>query len=192
VSIFDSYPADWMNHYRSQGYLRIDPTVRAGMQHADLIVWPDTLDTHDSDHTSGLWSDAHDSGLNVGIAQGSWSAHGAFGLLTLARPASSLTPVEIDWLRQPVYWLANLSHTTMTALLSPKRMPEVSVTLTEREREVLCWSGEGKTAYEVGIILSITERTVNFHIRNVLGKLSATNKIQALVKAIAMGLVYPV
>ncbi|MGN6666559.1 MAG: transcriptional activator protein SolR, partial [Trinickia sp.] len=61
--------------------------------------------------------------------------------------------------------------------------------LTPRECEVLCWTGEGKTACEIGQILNISERTVNFHVNNVLLKLNATNKVQAVVKAIAMGLI---
>jgi LuxR family quorum-sensing system transcriptional regulator SolR len=54
---------------------------------------------------------------------------------------------------------------------------------------VLRWTGEGKTSYEIGKILSISERTVNFHVNNVLSKLAATNKVQAVVKAIATGLI---
>jgi LuxR family quorum-sensing system transcriptional regulator SolR len=55
---------------------------------------------------------------------------------------------------------------------------------------VLCWTGEGKTSYEIGQILNISERTVNFHVNNALSKLTSTNKVQAVVKAIAMGLIY--
>ncbi|MFP3249793.1 MAG: LuxR C-terminal-related transcriptional regulator, partial [Paraburkholderia sp.] len=33
------------------------------------------------------------------------------------------------------------------------------------------------------------ERTVNFHVNNVLLKLAATNKVQAVVKAVATGLI---
>ncbi len=71
----------------------------------------------------------------------------------------------------------------------PKLSPESSVTLTAREREVLRWTAEGKTACEIGQILSISERTVNFHVNNILEKLGATNKVQAVVKAIGAGLI---
>jgi LuxR family quorum-sensing system transcriptional regulator SolR len=186
VAIFDTYPSGWMEHYQASGFLEIDPTVRAGMQGAGLIVWPEST-YHDAPR---LWSDAHDFGLTVGVAHPSWAAHGAFGLLTMSRHADPLTPAEIDRLPILTNWLANMSHTLMSKFVLHKLMPETGVTLTAREREVLSWTGEGKTAYEIGQILSISERTVNFHVNNVLLKLGATNKVQAVVKAIAMGLIY--
>jgi LuxR family quorum-sensing system transcriptional regulator SolR len=87
-------------------------------------------------------------------------------------------------------WLSNMTHAMMSAFLVPKLAPETGVMLTPRESEVLCWTGEGKTACEIGQILNISERTVNFHVNNVLLKLNATNKVQAVVKAIALGLIH--
>jgi len=57
-----------------------------------------------------------------------------------------------------------------------------------REKEVLRWTAEGKTAYEIGQILQVSERTVNFHINNVVNKLGASNKTQAAVKAATLGM----
>jgi len=88
-----------------------------------------------------------------------------------------------------IHWLANLSHSLMSGFMVPKLAPAASVALTAREREVLCWTAEGKTACEIGLILSISERTVTFHINNVLVKLRATNKVQAVVKAVSAGLI---
>ena len=85
-------------------------------------------------------------------------------------------------------WLANLSHSLMSRFMVPK-LGGGAVTLTAREREVLCWTAEGKTACEIGQILSISERTVSFHVNNILEKLGATNKVQAVVKAISAGLI---
>ncbi|CBJ36393.1 Transcriptional activator protein solR [Ralstonia solanacearum CMR15] len=185
VAIFDTYPAGWMAHYQASGFLEVDPTVRAGASSSDLIVWPVSI----RDEAARLWSDARDFGLNVGVARSSWTAHGAFGLLTLARGADPLSAAELEQLSATTNWLANLAHALMSPFLMPKLVPESSAALTAREREVLCWTGEGKTAYEIGQILRISERTVNFHVNNVLLKLAATNKVQAVVKAIAIGLI---
>lgn len=63
------------------------------------------------------------------------------------------------------------------------------VTLSMRECEVLRWAAEGKTAYEIGVILGLTERTINFHISRSIVKLNASNKTNAVVKAVLMGLI---
>jgi LuxR family quorum-sensing system transcriptional regulator SolR len=55
--------------------------------------------------------------------------------------------------------------------------------LTRKEREVLHWIVEGKTAWEVGRILSMSERTVKFHLGNIYSKLDVANRAQAVTKA---------
>jgi LuxR family transcriptional regulator len=59
--------------------------------------------------------------------------------------------------------------------------------LSERQVEVLKWSAEGKTAAEVGIILGLKQRTVNFHVGVAIRKIGVSNKIQAVVKAALSG-----
>jgi DNA-binding CsgD family transcriptional regulator len=55
--------------------------------------------------------------------------------------------------------------------------------LTPREREVLWWAAQGKSAKEIGEILHITKRTVDEHTRNAARKLSAANRTQAVAVA---------
>lgn len=61
--------------------------------------------------------------------------------------------------------------------------------LTCREKDVMACLKWGKTCSETGIILGISERTVRFHIGNVLNKLDVTSTRYAVVKAIAEGLI---
>ena len=46
---------------------------------------------------------------------------------------------------------------------------------------------EGKTAWEVGAILGITERTAVLHVNNAMHKLGCANKHQAVLKALRLG-----
>ena len=59
--------------------------------------------------------------------------------------------------------------------------------LTPREREVLAWVAQGKSAWEIGEILSIGKRTVDEHTQIATRKLGAINRTQAVVKAIQIG-----
>jgi DNA-binding CsgD family transcriptional regulator len=54
--------------------------------------------------------------------------------------------------------------------------------LSPREAECLRWVADGKTDFEVGKILSISPRTVRFHIRNAKTKLGVATRIQAVAK----------
>jgi DNA-binding CsgD family transcriptional regulator len=49
---------------------------------------------------------------------------------------------------------------------------------------------EGKTAWEVGQILGISERTAVLHVNNAMHKLDSVNKHQAVLKALRLGLIH--
>ena len=66
----------------------------------------------------------------------------------------------------------------------PRRGP-----LTPREREILKWAAEGKTSWEISVILDLSERTVKFHLIEASRKLNAVNRTAAVAKALAWGLI---
>jgi DNA-binding CsgD family transcriptional regulator len=55
-----------------------------------------------------------------------------------------------------------------------------SVMPNEREKEVLTWIARGKTAWEVGQILTISPRTVESYLNTAKKKLGAVNTVQAV------------
>src|SRR6202040_958723 len=68
----------------------------------------------------------------------------------------------------------------------PKR-----VDLREREVETLTWAARGKTFGEIGTILGLSKRTVEFHLENARRKLGVATRTQALIKAAAGQLIHP-
>jgi LuxR family transcriptional regulator, quorum-sensing system regulator SolR len=60
--------------------------------------------------------------------------------------------------------------------------------LTARELEILDWCKKGKTRPEIARILSISPKTVEFHLSNVMDKLGASNQLAAVVIALQRGL----
>ena len=69
------------------------------------------------------------------------------------------------------------------------RSASATVTLTDREREVLTWVADGKTAWEIGEVLEISHRTVEWYIHQAVQKLGARNRMQAVVIAARDGLI---
>jgi DNA-binding CsgD family transcriptional regulator len=70
-----------------------------------------------------------------------------------------------------------------------RRMAALRVSLSDRELEVLKWTAGGKTAWEVGRILSITDATVNKHLQSAAAKWACVSKIQLVANAIRAGLI---
>jgi DNA-binding CsgD family transcriptional regulator len=55
--------------------------------------------------------------------------------------------------------------------------------LSGREREVLNWLNLGKTSWDISVILSITERTVNYHVGQIIRKLGVSSRVHAVYEA---------
>jgi DNA-binding CsgD family transcriptional regulator len=79
-------------------------------------------------------------------------------------------------------------HALCAPALRERRHPRRHQTLTARERECLRWAALGKTTWEISRVVNISEHTARFHLRNACTKLSASNRQQAIAKAIQSGL----
>ncbi len=60
--------------------------------------------------------------------------------------------------------------------------------LTNRELTCLEWAAIGKTSWEMGVILGLAERTINFHINNACRKLGVHGRQAAITAALQLGL----
>ncbi len=77
---------------------------------------------------------------------------------------------------------------TVLAYDRPAR-DDVAGDITDRERQVLRWVAAGKSNWEIGKILRISEFTVKNHVQNLLKKLAVCSRAQAATKAVSCGLI---
>ncbi|UGV25740.1 response regulator transcription factor [Rhodopseudomonas boonkerdii] len=63
--------------------------------------------------------------------------------------------------------------------------------LTERESETLTWVARGKSSPAIATILGVTERTVQFHVNNVIQKTGAATRAQAAAQCAILGIIKP-
>ncbi len=71
-------------------------------------------------------------------------------------------------------------------LLSPRatsRVPQLS----PREREIMHLMAEGRTAEAIGDEITVSVETVRTHVRNVIRKLQARNRVHAIAIALERG-----
>jgi DNA-binding NarL/FixJ family response regulator len=106
-----------------------------------------------------------------------------------------LKNTEPDELRKAILRLSQgqsvLSpEVTAPVLKALARSPKIpKVLLSERELEVMRCLAEGQTTLQIAARLFISENTVKTHVRHILEKLEASNRTEAVSKAIQMGLI---
>lgn len=182
--IYSNYPSAWQTMYQAKRYLDVDPLVQRAIGSLCPVLWSDDLFAP----TPELWEEAQHFGLQAGLAQSCRDANGIIGLPVLARSGEPVTSTEWQTKACHILWLVQSMHLCITRIVAPRLLPALTVDLSQREIEVLRWTGDGKTSGEIAAILHISERTVNFHISNTITKLQVSNKTAAVLQAALLGL----
>ncbi|MEQ8509500.1 MAG: autoinducer binding domain-containing protein [Rhodospirillaceae bacterium] len=180
----------WMEHYVKQNYAMSDPVVMDALKARMPVVWTEDyrFDTLSSDEAQ-MMADAHDFGIERGLTVPIHGPSAELGMLCLysdMRDREFASHVRAT--KSEVLLVAQYAHNVAQTTLPPAIQTPKPVPLTDREIEILRWTAEGKTAWEIGSILTISERTVNFHLQNAMGKFGVHNKTHAASKAMSSGL----
>lgn len=185
LALADGYPAPWIEHYFREGLLAQDPVMGHCRQHVVPIAW-DALPA--SQLKSRVMREARDFGLASGATAPLHGARGELGVLSVATDTGPRSASER--IRCALPELSSLACYTHEALLGlrGREGKRRRAALTLRERECLLWVAEGKTSWEIGVILGTSERTVNFHVRNASLKLGVSSRQHAVARALMLGL----
>ncbi|MCU1731628.1 MULTISPECIES: autoinducer binding domain-containing protein [unclassified Pseudomonas] len=180
--MLNNFSAEWNDHYRDCNYLIQDPTFTHCRHSLIPLLWEDEV-FHE---TPQLRMDAKAHGLVYGWSQAAHDMRGNNSVLSLVRSQDVVSVAEFYDKTGQALWLCNVLHTLMLEQINPLKPNGFG--LSDREREVLKWSAAGKTASDIACILTLSQSTVNFHIRSVITKMNANNKAGAVALAALHGL----
>jgi LuxR family transcriptional regulator, quorum-sensing system regulator BjaR1 len=122
------------------------------------------------------WDALGEAGISEALCATSYGANGAIASLHLGFDHADFDPREAMEIQ-----LAGLMLTErLIALGQPARPRETP--LTPRERDCLALVADGKTDWEISVILSVSESTARFHVDNARRKLHAVSRAQAVAK----------
>jgi DNA-binding CsgD family transcriptional regulator len=184
----DNTPAGYRESFESREDGRRDPVMQHCKRASVPIIW--NQDTYTGVGLGPQWETQARFGYRTGIALALHLPEGRHFFIGVDRdqplPASS---AEITRMVADLQLFAVHAQDATLRVLLPQS-PQADVpNLTPRELESLRWTMEGKTAWEVGNILGISERTAVLHVNNATHKLGCVNKHQAVLRALRLGLI---
>jgi len=178
-----NFPQGWLEHYTQRRFHLIDPIIAENASRFGLQYWNDTYLKAPPPRFFLL--EAEDAGMKHGYSYGFQErARRMTSLFSFAGPRVARDPRTVLILERILPHLHRVLCQLDTGVY-PALPPE---TLSARELEVLKWVSVGKSSWETGMILRIAERTVNYHVKNIMLKLDAVNRSQAVAKAVRLGL----
>ena len=189
VQGFVNYPNEWQNRYVEQGFQRKDPTLLMASRSIAPVDWQRLR--HEASFQT-VFRAAHDYGIaEQGLTIPVRGPFGDIGLFSVTRSCSNRewSVLKREILGDLQHAAVNLHDHVMKVSLHTRKSAHQS--LSAREVEVLQWVAAGKTQQDVADILSISNRTVEVHLRSARTKLAALTTSQAVGRAIGQGLIYP-
>lgn len=178
-----NYPTEWIDLYIARGYHHIDPVVTENFSKYKVQYKAETY--IGKELPKAFLSDAESFGLKQGYSHGVGSFRCAEGSLFSIAGRSVERHRRTEIIIEQIIPHLHLAFTR----LDVRNRVKSQIFISSREKEVLRWVKEGKSSWDASVILGISERTVNFHISNIMQKLDAVNRIQAVAIAVEQRLI---
>lgn len=183
----DNAPEAYRSAFLSRENWRRDPVMQHCKRQSVPIIWGQS--TYTDGGQGEVWEEQARYGYRAGIAMALHLPEGRHFMLGVERDQQVPSdPVELTRIVADLQLLTVHAQEAALRIFVPVSTDKTMATLTPRELEALRWTMEGKTAWEVGNILGISERTAVLHVNNAMHKLGCVNKHQAVLKALRMGL----
>ena len=183
----DNTPQAYKDAFTNRQNGRRDPVMQHCKRQSVPIIWDQS--TYVKSGMADKWEEQARYGISAGICLALHMPEGRHFVLGVERDqpvpsdAAELTRMVAD-----LQLFAVHAQDAALRILAPSVLDPTLPALTPRELEVLRWTMEGKTAWEVGNLLGITERTAALHVNNATHKLGCVNKHQAVLRALRLGL----
>jgi len=181
--LYSNYPEAWIERYQRDEFYKQDAAATRSHSSTMPVLWTDELYREVPEYREQAC--AH--GLRHGWTQSLHDLQHNESQVSVCRPSNAVAITELYDKAGKVQWLCHTLH----AIVSEYHLARLSTPLkmSDREIEVLKWSAAGKTAADVACILSLSQSTVNFHIRSIITKTNAANKSGAIAIAMMRGLI---
>jgi LuxR family quorum-sensing system transcriptional regulator CciR len=182
-----NFPREWCDRYFERKYHEIDPVVRRAATFSGPFVWDQLGDRCDLQAGERLvLAEGREAGLKHGISVPLFGPSGRVSVVSFASGFDDVDPLHRMSHLNTLAWQF---HIAFAEIAQPSEQGTTKVQLSTRERECLRWIAEGKTSWDIGMILKISDNTVNFHIKNAMRKLGTTSRTVAVVKAIRLNVI---
>jgi LuxR family quorum sensing-dependent transcriptional regulator len=180
-----SWPDEWRKRYFEKGYLRDDPAQLHLSHGVDPYTWSETLACPDySKSQRRIVHEASEFNMKEGLLVPILGLGTGIAMISVAGSNRNLSLRE----RAELHLAAVYTHAQVRALSKRRVRPLPS--LTARERECLQWVAAGKSDWEIGEILSISEKTANAHIEHAKLKYRVSTRMLAVVYALRCGAIH--
>ncbi|WP_425373421.1 autoinducer binding domain-containing protein [Mesorhizobium atlanticum] len=179
--VISNYPDPWTTRYLHKRYHKLDPVVLRAQCGGHPFRWGSNLcGAGMSSSQRQVFDEAAEFRISCGLTIPIVDRRGGIAAVTFAADEPDPAFLRVaERYEQSLQFMATCFHIYVRRNLSGDRKVD-GVSLTPREYECLQWAARGKSAWVIGRILGIKQRTVGFHLDNAKKKLGVRTQNQAI------------
>jgi LuxR family quorum sensing-dependent transcriptional regulator len=182
--LLDQWPREWSQRYFAHGYIFRDPAIQSVSSSTAPFLWAELEPAYRGSPAAWrIMKEAGDFRLKNGFTVPLVTLEGEVAGFSLAGERLEVSPIERRMLTLLV------TYALGRAILLREAPSRPQVALSPREREALQWAAEGKSEWEIGERMGISEHGVDKHMRSARLKLGTTSRTHAVAEAIRQGLI---
>lgn len=181
--LLTTHPPEWQRRYFTRGYLFKDPTVTAVATGTSPFSWSEIRARSEESGARRIFDEAAEFGLAEGFTVPLLTLEGKTGGFSFAGERLDLSAAD----RGMLNLIANYAFGQL--LLLHEQPAAKPIVLAPRERESLQWAAEGKSDWEIGELMGISEHGADRHLRSARRKLGTYSRTHAVAQAIRLGLI---
>jgi LuxR family transcriptional regulator, activator of conjugal transfer of Ti plasmids len=179
--LISTYPSDWTTYYLQNRYERVDPVIIQALGSPEPFEWGLGIgSTPPSELQRELLEEAGRFGIRYGFTVTIHNNQGPIAAVTFA--ADERRPQFERCIKEHARVLQLMTmyfHAHVNRKLISDRIVDGDI-LSPREFECLDWAAQGKSAWEIGRILGISQHTVAAYLGNAKAKLGVRTTVQAV------------
>lgn len=180
-----TWPVEWYQSWTDERFIFHDPIARYALRTNRPFTWAQAY-AHGSRFGKEILDKSRDFGFAEGLAIPIHAMEGPPGCVSLGGRRLDLAPIDVGH----VEIVSRHCFARLERLHHPIEQ-ELPPTLSKRETEVLHYAAAGKTNWEIGRILAITEETARKYVQSAAKKLGSSNRTHAVSVAIQKNLILP-
>lgn len=178
-----SWHPQWAATYESENMTEADPVRRELWRALNPFLWSEVrYNRQRESRAKSIMHRATDFRMNEGLCVPIHHGRSPIAGINISGEKPDLGP----GVKAALHIMSLFSYNRFRAVAKPTSCQSGNL-LTKRECEVLQWVSAGKSDWDIGAILNISERTSRAHVTNAARKLNAANRAAAVAEAFRVG-----
>lgn len=189
--VFATMPDQWLRIYDANDYVEVDPRIELSYDRTTIATWSGKQLLGRNARLDQFIADAARFGIRSGAC---FTLHDVYNdrvMIGYNSTKDTIAASEIEPHFGDMYAFGVHFHEIFMRSVSERGLPSRlhGARLTPREIEVLTYVARGLTARDIGPKMSISARTVRFHVDSACTKMGVLNREEAIALAVKGGLI---